>query len=137
LENKIKSIMCSHFEKTCLPCNSSKISFHIWIFNNWTYTLHNNVHMLNSLSIYVTGSHLDQLCAPHYLPCKTMFTCWVHIMLANMTSKNNPLDLVFKIDFENWTSVKVFFKENLFQISKKDIKYVSKIFHQFLRMSNI
>ncbi len=76
------SIMCSHLEKTCLPCNSSKISFHIWIFKNWIYNLHNNVHMLSSPYIYVMGSQLDQSCMPHYLPCKTMFICWVHTMLG-------------------------------------------------------
>ncbi len=90
--------------------------------------------MLSSPYIYVTGSHLDQLCAPHYLPCKTMFIC---LYVGKYDIKKNPLYLVFKIDFENLTSEKVFFKENPFQISKKDIKYVLKIFHQFLRMSNI
>jgi hypothetical protein len=79
-EKKISSIMCSHLEKTCLPCNSSKISFHIWIFKNWIYTLHNNVQMLNY--IYTMGSHLDQSCMWHYLPCKMMSICWVHTMLG-------------------------------------------------------
>jgi hypothetical protein len=69
LEGKINSITCSHLEKTRLPCNLSKISSHIWLFKNWIYTLHNNVHMLNSSYIYVMGSHLDQLCIPHYIPC--------------------------------------------------------------------
>jgi hypothetical protein len=105
---KNSSIMCSHLEKTCLPCNSSKISFHIWIFKNWIYNLHNNVHMFNSPYIYVMGSHLDQLCMPHYLPCKTMFICWVHTTLGKYHILKNPLDLVFKIDFENWTNYSVF-----------------------------
>ncbi len=92
---KFNLIVCSHLEKTCLPCNSRKISFHIWIFKNWIYTLHNNVHMLSSPYIYVMGSHLDQSCMPHYLPCKTMFICWVHTMLGKCHILKIPLNLVF------------------------------------------
>jgi hypothetical protein len=114
-EKKISSTMCSHLEKTCLPCNSNMISFHIWIFENWIYTLHNNVHMLKSRYIYVMGSHSDQSCMPHYLPCKTMFLCWVTPCWANITFKKYLLDLVFQIDFENWTSYLVFFKTNAFK----------------------
>jgi len=101
-----------------------------------------------------------------YIPC-IMFICWVHLIFmqwvhtwtycachniylakqclyveltprwANITIKKYPLDLVFKKGFENWTSFLVFFKENPFQISRKDIKYILKIFDQFFRMSNI
>ncbi len=83
--------------ETCLPCNSSKISFHIWIFKNWI--LHNNVHMLNSPYIYTVGSHLDQSCMPHYLPCKTMFICWVHTMLGNYPIKNKSIRSSFQNRF--------------------------------------
>jgi hypothetical protein len=115
VKKNINSIMCSHLNKTCLPCNSSKISFHIWIFKNWIYTLHNNVHMLSSLYIYVMGSHLaNRACHTIYLAKQCLYVeftpCW-----ANITLKKNPLDLVFKIDFENWTSYLVFFEENPFQ----------------------
>ncbi len=72
LEQKVNSIMCLHLEKTCLPCIFCKISSHIWLFQNWIYTLHNNVHMLNSPYIYVMGWHFDQSCIPHYIPYKTM-----------------------------------------------------------------
>ncbi len=80
LEGKISSIIFSNFKKACLPCNLGKISFDIFLFKNWIYTLHNNVHMLNSLYINVMGSHLDQPCMPHYIPCKTMFVCF-HLIL--------------------------------------------------------
>jgi len=103
-----------------------KISFDIWIFKNWIYTLHNNVHMLSSPYIYAMGSLLDQLCMPHYLPCKTMFIYWVHIMLSKYHIKKNPLDLVFKIGFENWTRFLVFFKETHF-------KYPKRISNAFLK----
>jgi hypothetical protein len=55
-------------------------------------------------------------------------------MLGKYHIKSKSMDLVFKIDFENSTSYLLFFKENPFQISKKDIKYILKIFRQFLRM---
>jgi hypothetical protein len=58
-------------------------------------------------------------------------------MLGKYHIKKYQLDLVFTIGFENWTSLLVFFKENPFQVSKKDITYILKIFHQFLRLSNI
>jgi hypothetical protein len=124
-KKKISSIMFSHLEKTCLPCNSSKISFHIWIFKNWVYTLHNNVHMLSSPYIYVMGSHLDQSSMPHYLLCKTMFRCWVHTMLGKYRIKENPLDLVFKTGFENWISFLVFLKK------KTHFKYPKRISNTF------
>jgi len=106
---KKSSVMCSHLEETCLLCNSSKISFHIWIFKNWIYTLHSNVHMLNAPYIYVMGSHWDQSCMPHYLPCKTMFICWVHTMLEKYHIKSKSIGSSFLIDFENWTSYLLFF----------------------------
>jgi hypothetical protein len=119
--------MCSHLEETCLPCNSNNTSFHIWIFKNWIYTLHNNVHMLSSPYIYAMHSHFDQSCMPHYLPCKTMFICWVHTMLSKITLKKYPLDLVFKIGFENWTSFLVFLKK------KTHFKYPQRISNAFLK----
>jgi hypothetical protein len=96
-KKQISSIRCSHLQKTCLPCNSSKISFHIWIFKNWIYTMHNNVHMLSSPYIYIMGSHLDQSCMSHYLPCKTMSICWVH----TMSGKYHILRIFIGSSFQN------------------------------------
>jgi len=120
--------MFSHLEKTCLPCNSSKISFHIWIFKNWIYTLHNNVHMLSSPYIYVMGSHLDQhACHTIYFAKQCLYVeftpCW-----ANVTLKMCPLDLIFKICFENWTSSLVY----IF-LEKTHFKYPKRISNTFLK----
>jgi hypothetical protein len=116
--------MCSHLEKTCLPCNSSKISFH-----NWIYTLHNNVHMLSSPYIYVMGSHLDQSCMPHiYFEKQCLYAClYVEFTpcWANITFKKCSLDLIFKISFENWTSSLVFLKK------KTHFKYPKRISNAF------
>jgi len=38
-------------------------------------------HLCIYLQIDVMGSHLDQLCMPHYLLCKTIFICWVYTIL--------------------------------------------------------
>jgi hypothetical protein len=38
------------------PCNSSMISFCIWLFKKLRHTLQNNVHMLS----FLMGSHLGQ-----------------------------------------------------------------------------
>ncbi len=104
--------------ETCLPCNSSKISFHIWIFKNWIYTLHNNVHMLIHL-IFMQWVHTWTNCACHiiYLTKQCLYVeftpCW-----ANITLKKYLLDLVFKIGFENSTSFLVFKKKPISNIQK-------------------
>jgi len=93
--------------------------------------------MLSSPYIYVMGSHLDQWGMPHYLPCKTMFICWVHTMLGKYHIKKIPLDLVFKIDFENWTSYLVFFKEKPISNIQKGYQIHFYNISPVLRMSNI
>jgi len=123
--------MCSHLEKHVYHAiqvrfpfifGSSKIEYipRIIMFICW-------VHL-----IFMQWVHTWTNCARHtiYLAKQCLYIeftpCW-----ANITLKKYPLDLVFKIGFENWTRFLVFFKENLFQISKKDIKYIFKIFDQF------
>jgi hypothetical protein len=131
-EKKKSSIMCSHLEKTCLPCNSSKISFHIWIFKFWIYTLHNNVHMLNAPYIYVMGSHLDQSCMPHYLPCKTMFICWVHTMLGKYHIKNKSIGSSFQNRFLRIELVlKYFLKKTHFKYPKRISNALKKYLTSF------
>jgi hypothetical protein len=93
-----------------------------------------------------------------YIPCIIMFICWVHLIFmqwvhtwtncachtiylakqclyleftpywANIALKKNPLDLLSKIGFENWTSFLVFKKKNHF----KYLKRISNTFKKYL-----
>jgi len=56
--------------------------------------------MLNAPYVYVMGSHLEQSCMPHYLPCKTMFRRWVHTMLGKYHNKSKSIGSGFQ-SFQN------------------------------------